>query len=437
MRRILILLTAASAFLGTSAQVSLESLESPATLRSERAKLKQSLHARTIGETFRNEPTEDFEYRYESAYWAVTQFMVDDSLVHSGFRKTMQVYHRLTPGTRRSFLEALYAVDPPGYEEGLMSVMRTEPVPKLFAMAALQATRHRPGKVQDVLSLMGSRWPKYANDPILSSLEEHLTLGMAYASSKPPELTTWFDHQRKSGLKTVYSFQRWNRDFPGLAVVQESDGRFARDSSGRLITIRQLARSASNLPYFITNGNTPQGVFRITGVGQSSNPFIGPTPNLQLTMPFEGYWSDFSPTEADTTEPFSTYARLLPESWRSFAPIFESFRAGRAGRTEIIAHGTTIDPDWFNGKPYHPISPTLGCLCAPEEWDPLTGRLKQSQQWLLTSTFVRSGGSTGYLVVINLNDKSDAVDPAEIEAIVTEYERGLGQAPRFSPRPVR
>ena len=43
----------------------------------------------------------------------------------------------------------------------------------------------------------------------------------------------------------------------GLAIIQNADGKFERDERGRLIAVRQLARSGSNLPYFITNGNTP------------------------------------------------------------------------------------------------------------------------------------------------------------------------------------
>jgi hypothetical protein len=422
---------------GSWAQSTLETLECTATLQTERDKLRQSLHARTIGETFRGDPTPDFEYRYESAFWAVSQFLVDDSLVREGFRKTMQAYEQLSPGTRRAFLEALYAVDPPGYESGMESILRKEPIPKLFAMATLHLTRRRPETSDGILALMRSRWPDHKSDPILSSLEDHLTKGTDHLRSGLPDLHDWFNLQRHRGVKTVYSLQRWNRDYGGIAIVQEADGGFARDSTGRLITVRQLARSASNLPYFITNGNTPQGVFRITGIGRSSNTFIGPTPNLQMVMPFEWTWKVFNPKETDTTDPVSSYSRLLPEGWRNYAPVYESFKAGKAGRTEIIAHGTTIDPEYFNGKPYHPASPTLGCLCAPESWDPLTGRLKESEQWLLTRAFVRSGDSTGYLVVINLDDRHEAVDPSEAEAIVAGYERKVGRHPANSPRPVR
>lgn len=422
---------------GSRAQSTLETLECTATLQSERTKLRQSLYSRTIGETFRSDPTPDFEYRYESAFWAVSQFLVDDSLVRAGLDKTMIAYHQLSPGTRRSFLEALYAIDPSGYESGMESILLRESIPKMFAMASLYSIRRRPETKDGILRILRTRWPNHASDPILSSLEDHLNRYDGQKRSETPDLHDWFDLQKLKGVKTVYSLQRWNRDYGGIAIVQEADGGFARDSTGRLITVRQLARSASNLPYFITNGNTPQGVFRITGIGRSSNTFIGPTPNLQMVMPFEWTWKVFNPKETDTTDPVSSYSRLLPEGWRNYAPVYESFKAGKAGRTEIIAHGTTIDPEYFNGKPYHPASPTLGCLCAPESWDPLTGRLKESEQWLLTRAFVRSGDSTGYLVVINLDDRHEAVDPSEAEAIVAGYERKVGRHPANSPRPVR
>ena len=437
MRRWLTLFVSVLVSHGLSAQISLETLESPATRASERFKLRQSLYARTIGETFRNDPTADFEYRYESAFWAVTQFLVDDSLVREGFRKAMAAYGRLAPGTRRSFLEALYAIDPPGFDAGLESVLSTESKPKMFAMAALQLVRHHPGKREEILRRMRKRWPGHGEDAILSSLDDYLRSGASYPSADEADLHAWFEQQRERGLKTVYSFQRWDRDHMGLALVQEADGRFARDSSGRLILVRQLARSASNLPYFLTNGNTPQGVFRITGIGRSYNTFIGPTPNLQMSMPFEGFWSVFSPTDADTTDPVKAYGRLLPERWKSRSSMYESFRAGKAGRTEIIAHGTTIDPEYFSGKPYHPVSPTLGCLCAQETWDPKTGRLMESDQLLLSQTFTRTGDSTGYLVVINLDDRREAVSRAEVEAIVSSYERRMGQAPAKIPTPER
>jgi hypothetical protein len=81
-------------------------------------------------------------------------------------------------------------------------------------------------------------------------------------------------------------------------------------------------------------------------------------------------------------------------------------RQGKIGRSEIIAHGTTIDPGFFSGKPYYPISPTLGCLCAREIWDPVTGGLKESDQLKLANAFMHTSSSTGYMFVLNYFNKS-------------------------------
>jgi hypothetical protein len=101
----------------------------------------------------------------------------------------------------------------------------------------------------------------------------------------------------------------------------------------------------------------------------------------------------------------------------------EAFIAGKAGRTEIIAHGTTIDPEYFAGQPFYPISPTLGCLCAEELWNANTGKLALSEQLKLVNTFLRSPGSSGYLMVINLDNQHKSISDLELEKIVAVYEK--------------
>ena len=408
-----------------SAQMSFDMLKSEFTLQQERDKLKSSLYSRTIRENLSGPITPENEYKYQSAFWSVAQFLIDDNAVQEGFLKTANAYPKLEYETKRAFLEALYAINPGSFQQYVKAWLPLEKHPKLFAMAALFVHRNDPSTGAFILQELERRWPAVASNPILSALQDQILHQDDRKRAKTPDLAALFRQQQSFCIKTVYSFQRWDRDQPGIAAIQGADGRFVRDSSGKLILIRQLARSGSNLPYFITNGNTPQGVFRIRGIGRSVNRFIGPTPNLQMTMPHEGYWNDFFIMPADSTDPKWSYGNILPESWQGYAPIYESFVAGKAGRTEIIAHGTTIDPAYFQGRPFHPISPTLGCLCAMEEWDANTGRLISSDQHRLADQFMRAPGIDGYLFVININDTPAPVSPAEIETIVNRYESGL------------
>jgi len=189
------------------------------------------------------------------------------------------------------------------------------------------------------------------------------------------------------------------------------------------MVFQQLARSGSDLPYFITNGSTPQGVYSIRGVGVSHNNLIGPTPNIQMLLPFEGKWENYfqldSTAKWDSSQStLAAYGSLWPASWRKYRPALEAYYAGKLGRTEIIAHGTTIDPEYFQDKPFYPLTPTLGCLCAREQWNITTGRPTLSEQLGLVNAFLSTRGSKGFLFVINLDDQQKPVTREELEAII-------------------
>ena len=70
-------------------------------------------------------------------------------------------------------------------------------------------------------------------------------------------------------------------------MIRTGEGKWVTDKKNEPLRYTQLARSITNMPYYLTNGNTPQGLFRITGLDTSNNNWIGPTANLQMLMPFE------------------------------------------------------------------------------------------------------------------------------------------------------
>ena len=399
-------------------------LFSEVTLRKSRDMARQRLLERTILETFSLPFDAENEARYQSAFWAISQFHFSGPEVMAGFSKAIAGFRLASDETRRSCLEALHAIRPNAFQGELRRWLATESNPKVFSMVTLFLDSHDGSVRPETIKLLSRKWPNYTSHSILSVLSAYFNWYSEFRNVPTPPISTLFSHQMLSGTKNVYSFQRWDRDQPGLAVIQAGDGRFMRDSSGQLIVISQLARSGSNLPFFITNGNTPQGMFRIQGTGVSRNLYIGPTPNLQLLMPFEGRWSEYLlQGSSDSTHPLQAYLAILPETWRNYSPMQEAFLAGKAGRSEIIAHGTTIDPDFFVNRPFYPISPTLGCLCAREIWDPATGRLVESDQQSLSDTYRGAPGRDGYLFVINLDDRSMPVSRMEVEKLVEAFER--------------
>jgi hypothetical protein len=403
-----------------SAQPKRQDIFSDYVFFDKRQRLEKDIRENTIAGTFQSQLTTDNEHRFESACLAVSQFLIQNDHVAEGFQKMFSFYDSLSFDTKRALLEAVHAVYPSSYGNEVEQVLKKEKDPLLFSMcgAYLYRANKSISRSNLVKLQMIETFPSYDSLDILVALEEFLNDKYTPASALP-RLRDLFEHHKKLGSKVIYSFQRWNRDQPGLAIVQLANGSFARHPDGRLMVFEQLARAASNLPFFITNGNTPQGIFSIIGTGVSRNKFIGPTPNIQLVMPFEDSTQPFVHGITETIpDPREAYLKLLPDSWKNYLPVWESYKAGKIGRTAIIAHGTTIDPEYFRETPFYPLTPTMGCLCTKELWNVTSGKLLVSEQYNLFSAFMSTPGSKGYLFVINLDDQAKRVTREEIEKII-------------------
>lgn len=403
------------------AQSGKDDIYSDYVLYNKRQRLEKDLRENTIGKTFSQDINEDNEHKFESACWAISQFQFQDETVKNGLLKMFRSYDTLQYATRRALLEAAYAVFPTAFVKEINDISQRENNPKLFALCASYLSRTDPSiDNTNALKLrMVEQFPEYDTTAVLIELEKHLNLLAGSTKYSLPPLKDLIQFEKSSGNKIIYSFQRWNRDYPGIAVVQNADGSFVRRADGAIMMFQQLARSGSGLPYFLTNGNTPQGIYRILGTAVARNNFIGPTPNIQMIMPFEDSLAKYFQYKWDSSmAPLDAYKSLLPPSWRNYIPMQESFFAGKIGRSEIIAHGTTLDPEYFKDKPYYPLTPTLGCLCAKELWNITTGRLLVSEQFNLYSAFTSTAGNKGYLMVINISDDQKPVTREEIEKIL-------------------
>lgn len=414
-------------------QVSATTLFSKNALYTERVKIDANIkrHIKNLGSGL--PVNDDTEYQYEAACNVVSQYLLEGAEVDAGFARLFDAYPLLSYDTKRAFLEAVFAVGKSGYTKQLQQILLKENQDKLFAMAAVyllrsDSTGTNAQQIKELIITKFEGLPKPSL--ILKELLNNIAAQSESISSRTPDMADLFAFQQIHKQKVVYSFQRRNRDYTGLAMLQLENGQFARHADGRLMVFEQLARSASSLPYFITNGNTPQGCYRITGTAQSKIGVIGPTPNLQLLMPFEQSWKDYLGDSAvliaDTTELFweEAYWNNFPISWQSYQPMKEVLTAGKIGRTEIIAHGTTIDPEYYAGKPFYPLTPTMGCLCAREQWNVTTGRIAFSEQYNLANAWHLSPSQKGLLYVINIDDQQNKVSRAEVEAMINTIKAG-------------
>lgn len=289
---------------------------------------------------------------------------------------------------------------------------------KPFAIAAYTLLQADPSAVSRLVDLVPRQFPGWADDARLTAL----MLRLRPSAAAQPPLPDLLAAPLRPGFAVVYSLQRPGRRQMGLALVRGADGRFVRDASGQLFTSPQLALARTGLPGTITNGNTPQGLFTIVGAGTATNPSIGPTPYLHSKLPVEATVAEFEHADAAPAAAWgeAVYGSFLPESWRRWMPIHEAWLAGRAGRDDIIIHGTTVNPAYYAGTSYFPGTPQQGCMVSSESWDPATGRLLASRQLTLVQAYAAASARedlAGYLIVVELPGEGP-VTPAEASALV-------------------
>lgn len=341
------------------------------------------------------------------------------------------------PRYQREILSAAhsgYAVEAAPLIAPLLGEIAT---PREFCVAAYTllrasndaATRMR---IREALEKRFPGWRNEPREPRLVALDHVLTTDVVAERRARPPLTDLLAAPIRAGHPVVFSLQRPGREVFGLAVVRGADGRFVRNADGSFFAVPQLARALSNLPGTITNGNTPQGLFTIVGAGTATNRWIGPTPYLESKVPIEAGLGDFEhrlvdadakPVPVDWSD--AQYESFLPLSWRNYFPFKEALLAGRAGRDEMLIHGTVINSDYYRGASYYPGTPSAGCLVAMESWAPHDGRMIKSDQLSLAKAFTREGRDRGYLVVVELDERADAVSLSEIDALLSAAERAF------------
>jgi len=372
-----------------------------------REKMNERLIKNSITKNLLLPLTDSTEENWQDAFDAMEVMNYQSPFVESKVYAAFDSIGMRSTSFQRALLELAYTNYPGKFVMQTNVLLEETTDPKIFAVCAEYLLQHKKTDVEKKI-LQQKLVKKFTDtaykNPVLFMLSTRL---------KPTDINSQPVHRilkdilNKDFLPNqivMYSFQRKNRDYPGLVLIRKPDGSFVKDSSGNLFHLPQLARSISNLPGYLRNGNTPQGIFKMFGFGVSMSNFIGPTANVQMGMPVElsiqKYFDDS--TILDSTWTMDWYQKLIPKKLRNYLPLYDSYYAGLAGRSEIIAHGTTIDPDFYSGKPYYPLTPTQGCLCTKEIWN---GKRLQSDQQKLVNGLLKAGGANGYCVVIEIDDK--------------------------------
>jgi hypothetical protein len=394
-----------------------DNLFAPYTTAANKNKIYNNLINYTINHNLSLTLNDSTEQNWEDAFGALEILLYRNAMVDNKVDQAFQYFQSGTKEFQRALLELAYTNYPSVYNSQVNALLQRTDDAKIFAMCSEYLLQNK----QDSLSVdtieekMIRTFPDRSANPILTMLSYRISEIKNPSASfiENKFFTDILNEKFLPGKIVMYSFQRKDRDYPGIVIIRNREGKFIRDSSGNIFNIPQLARSITNLPSYLTNGNTPQGIFKMYGFDVSMSTFIGPTPNIQLGMPGEISMKKFfnDSTIQDTIWNKQLYVKLLPKGLQNYAPLYHTYYAGMAGRTEIISHGTTINPEYYKGKPYYPLTPTQGCLCTKEIWD---GRRLESNQKELVNALLKAGGAEGYCIVIELDDKKMPVTIDEI-----------------------
>ena len=326
---------------------------------------------------------------------------------------------------QRAVLSAAYTLYARESAPALLPLLDRIATPREFAIIAYAILKagDTTGTRAMLREKLVARFPDWANEGRLIALEHALGIDAPTERKSRPPLIDLLAYPFRPGLPVIYSFQRPDRNRPGLAMVRGGDGKFVRNADGGYFNISHLALALSNLPGTITNGNTPQGLFTIVGAGTATNPWIGPTPYLHSKIPKEATMAEYAHADIIGEWTAAQYESFLPPAWRGYFPFKEAWHAGLAGRDDMLLHGTTINPEYYRDNPYYPGTPSAGCMVAMEYWSKSDGRLMHSDQLTLAKAFTAGGMDRGYLVVVELDDRAAPVNLAEVVGDVIAAEK--------------
>ncbi len=390
------------------------------TTTAERAKL----HDRLIKSITKNlsEPLSDStEENWEDAFSAIEVLQFRTPFSDEKVINAVENLDQRSADFQKSLLEMIYSNYPIQFLTQVNHILYNTADTGVFALSSVYLLQQKNVDItKNISDLLQTKFGEQVNiNPILYMLKQDVAdqlNGPVFASEK--KFFALFNKNFLKGNTVMYSLQRKNRDYPGIVIIKDKNGNFITDSNGVIFNVPQLARSITNLPFYLHFGNTPQGIFLMHGFQVSMSNFIGTTANVQLSMPAETsikmFLRDSSIT--DTIWTIDYYKKLIPVALQNYLPLYDSYYAGLAGRSEIIAHGTTIDPSFYLNKTYYPLTPSEGCLCTKEIWN---GKRLQSDQQKLVNALLKAGGADGYCIVIELDDTQSAVTLNDVLPLLT------------------
>ena len=311
---------------------------------------------------------------------------------------------------------------PDDFSSEINKILNETESENVFAAAAVYLSQNNSDfKTAEIISLLKQKFENYEKHLLLKLLINELEPDSTERKISKEMLKALLSHPFQKEKTVIFSFQRKNRNYPGITILRKPDGNFATNEDGTIFSIPQLAASAVNFPGFMKDGETPEGIFSIVGWYITPTESIGPTPIVLTRSPFEVSPEIFYHGKQKSNKwNLQDYLELLPIELGNYSPLREAFYAGKLGRKLIIMHGSADDLKFFEKKPYYPLTPSLGCLTTKEIWNPKTGKAVESDQAKLMNAFFATNVLEGFLIVIEIDNQNKPVTIDEILPLLSD-----------------
>lgn len=385
-------------------------LRSDFALKESRINYKEELD-RKIDVIFNSELSSDTEAEWQSLFRELGLIYYKNENVHNAIKKGILFSPSASFSFVKALVETIIILYPNEYADFVKNLWDDTDDPTLFAYCSHHLLNYHDLSTEIVSEELLTRFPNWENIPQLKFMKYYLD----NPNTKTPDLSELLSHDFMKGKTIIYSLHRKNRTHSGITIIKKPDGSFVKNENDSIFYVKQLAKSVSGLPGYLSQGDTPQGIFSIVGFYVSPTESIGPTANVLTRIPFEVSTQLFYHGKVDKINFTKTdYKDLLPENWKNYFPMYESFYAGKTGRRKIVMHGSVDDLSFYEGQPYYPLTPSKGCLTTIEIWSEIDGRNIESEQAKLMNAFFSTGNIKGFLVVINIDDEEEDIKIEDI-----------------------
>src|ERR1017187_8290454 len=247
------------------------------TTIAERAKLHDRLIKYSIYQNLSVPLNDSTEEKWEEAFNAIEVLLFKSAFSDDKIHKAFDEAEQRSTDFQKALLEVAYTNYPSVFIPQVKKLLNKTTDPKVFAVSAeyMLLQKKDSSSINTISELLET---KFGDSAIINSVLYTLQIHISEQNRKGNFLQKklfreLFSNTFLPGETVMYSIQRKNRDYPGLAVIRNQNGDFVTDSNGIFFNIPQLARSITNLPFYIRNGNTPQGIFLMRGFDVSMSSF--------------------------------------------------------------------------------------------------------------------------------------------------------------------